>query len=614
MRRRRDRLHTALFLAIGLAVTGFAILSYGVRFFQRVELTTVDTRFTIRGDQPTPTDVVVVGVDEETFSRLKVQWPFPRSYHGKVVANLHKAGAKVPAMDIQFSEFTTPMPRCGQRCENLAIEEDNALTDALSAARPTVLAATEVTKTGKPNLFQGADVTQIGSRPGYSALPGDADGVIRRIQYSTSGLESFALAAAETYLGRQVPRSAWPADTAWIDYAGPPGTVVTVPYWRVYEGKFDPSLVRGKVAVVGSLLPILQDVHPTPTSGGGQTPGPEIQATAIDTIIKGFPLRDAPPWLNVLAICILGMIPPLLGLRLSVVWTIVSAVALGVLYSAATQWSFNHGRILAFIYPVGALAISTVGALGVHYVLAAFERQRTRDTFARFVPETVVNQVLGRTDQELRLGGERVVGTCMFTDLRNSTKFAESLPPETVVEVINRYLTELTEAILGNGGTLVSYLGDGFMAVFGAPIDQPDHADRAVAAGREILGDRLPSFNAWFREQGYGDGLRIGVGINSGPFMAGNVGSEKRLEYTAMGDTINTASRLEGLTKESDFFMLLADSTRELLQQPLGDDLVEVGEVDVRGRAGKVKVWSVEEARKPDVAAPAAAAAAPAAV
>jgi adenylate cyclase len=186
----------------------------------------------------------------------------------------------------------------------------------------------------------------------------------------------------------------------------------------------------------------------------------------------------------------------------------------------------------------------------------------------------------------------------MFADLRGSTQFAESRPPEMVVQVINRYLGELTEAILGNGGTLISYLGDGFMAVFGAPIEQDDHADRAVAAAREILLDRLPRFNEWFREQGYGDGFRVGIGLNSGPFMAGNVGSEKRLEYTAMGDTINTASRLEGSTKESDFYLLLADSTRAALVAPL-DDLAAVGEVDVRGRQGGVQVWSIEDARKP---------------
>jgi adenylate cyclase len=215
----------------------------------------------------------------------------------------------------------------------------------------------------------------------------------------------------------------------------------------------------------------------------------------------------------------------------------------------------------------------------------------------------VVNQVLAQTGKELRLGGVRVVGTCMFADLRGSTRFAESLPPETVVDVINRYLSELTEAIHGHGGTLISYLGDGFMAVFGAPIEQEDHADRALGAAREILGERLPRFNEWLRGQGYADGFVIGIGINTGPFMAGNVGSEQRLEYTAMGDTINTASRLEGATKEAGFYMLLADSTRVALTRAWDGELVDVGELDVRGREGKIEIWSIEQARKAQVAA-----------
>jgi adenylate cyclase len=190
-----------------------------------------------------------------------------------------------------------------------------------------------------------------------------------------------------------------------------------------------------------------------------------------------------------------------------------------------------------------------------------------------------------------------VTGTCMFTDLRDSTSFAESLPPEQVVDVVNRYLGELTEAILGHGGTLISYLGDGFMAIFGAPIEQEDHADRALAAAREILEERLPRFNEWFRASGYGEGFRMGIGINTGVFLAGNVGSERRLEYTAMGDTVNTASRLEGLTKGSGHSVFISESTCNALTRP-ANELVFAGEQEVRGRAGKIKVWSLP-ARQP---------------
>jgi adenylate cyclase len=595
--RRRD-LRTVLFFAIGLLAGGLAIVAYGLHVFQRLELSTVDARFSIRGDLATPKDVVVVGIDDVTFNETRLQWPFPRSVQAKVIDRLSAAGAKVIVEDIQYTEPTTPMPGCGALCSRLADKEDEALAESVYNAdrknSKVVLSTTEVADDGSTNVL-GGNARLLGARAANGNYIPDVDGVIRRFRYQIDGLETLPLVAAERALGHPIDPSALPDQRSWIDFAGPSGAVPFLSFARVLKGKFDPAVVRGAIVVVGGTAPSLQDVHPTSTSGGSEVPGAEIQASAIHTVLGGFPLRNGPSWLNLWVICILALIPPFLGLRFSVAWTIATATLLGGAYAVGTQYAFDHGTILAFVYPVGALAISTVGALGAHYLFAAFDRQRTRDTFARFVPEAVVNQVLAQTRGELRLGGVRVVGTCMFVDLRGSTQFAESLPPETVVHVINRYLSELTEAILGHGGTLISYLGDGFMAVFGAPITQEDHADRALCAAREIIAERLPRFNEWLHEQGYGDSFAIGIGINTGPFMAGNVGSEKRLEYTAMGDTINTASRLEGSTKDSDFYLLMADST----STALGGDFVAVGEIDVRGRQDAIKTWSIEEARKP---------------
>ena len=134
-------------------------------------------------------------------------------------------------------------------------------------------------------------------------------------------------------------------------------------------------------------------------------------------------------------------------------------------------------------------------------MLEAFERALTRDVFARFVPEAVVDQVLARTGGELRLGGEKVFGTAMFTDLRGFTTFSEGLPADEVIGLLNRYLGIMSDAVLAHGGTLVTYTGDGMMAVFGAPLPQDDHADRALAAAREMLEVRLPDFNDWLHEQ-----------------------------------------------------------------------------------------------------------------
>ena len=220
-----------------------------------------------------------------------------------------------------------------------------------------------------------------------------------------------------------------------------------------------------------------------------------------------------------------------------------------------------------------ALALETVARAREK---ADAEKRHVRDLFSRFVPEAVVEEVLAQADGA-RLGGRALNGTIMFTDLRGFTTFSESRPADEVIEVVNRILSEQTETIMAHGGTIIAYLGDGLMAAFGAPIEQPDHADRALAAARELIGTTLPALNAWMREQGYGDGFRMGVGVNSGSFISGNVGHERRLEYTAIGDVINTASRIEGLTKGTRHQLLFSDATLGALTvRP--DDLVDFGE------------------------------------
>jgi adenylate cyclase len=224
--------------------------------------------------------------------------------------------------------------------------------------------------------------------------------------------------------------------------------------------------------------------------------------------------------------------------------------------------------------------------------LHRLERDRVRDVFARFLPESVVDEALARSGGELRLGGERMVGTVMFTDLRSFTSFAETTPAERVIDVLNRYLTEMGGAVLDHGGTLVDYMGDGIMAAFGAPIPTDDHADRAVEAARVMIGERLPALNRWLAEQGYTDRFRMGIGLNSGPLMSGNVGSERRLEYTIIGDTVNTASRIEGLTKEAPFPVLVADGTRAAMRSQ-ADDLMFVDEFEIRGKQSRIKLWGL---------------------
>jgi adenylate cyclase len=586
-----------MFLLLGVAAltTALGLIAYADEWFHRAELDTVDLRFEIRGDEKAPDDLVVVGVDDDTFSDLNEQWPFPRSMHGQVIDRLKADGAKVIAYDVQFTEPTE-------------VEEDNALIEATANAGNLVFATTEVDPGGATRVLGGDDVLRdVGARPGNGILPDDPGGVKRRFEYEFDGLKLFSVVAAERAGVKVDPNDFNGEDgTEWIDFLGGPGTIPEVPFSQVLRGDFRPGTFRDKIVVVGATAPVLKDVFPTSTSGDEVMSGPEVQAHAISTIMRGLPLQPAAGWINVLAIVLLALAAPLLSLRLKPGWAIGGAFLLAVLWFGIAILLFNSGTIVDLLIPLGTALVSMVAALSVHYFTETRERRRTRQLFARFVPENVVDQVLDRTDDDLRLGGVEREGTVMFSDLRGFTSFAESLPVTRVIEVLNRYLGEMSEAILNHGGTLVAYMGDGIMAVFGAPIEQPDHADRGLAAAREMLGPRLETFNQYLRDEGLHDeGFRMGVGLNSGPVMSGNVGSERRLEYTAIGDTTNTAARLEGMTKGTPHMLFIAESTKDMLTRPL-EELFFVDEFDVRGRQAKIRLWSLPEASDQ---APAAAAA-----
>ncbi|HEX6228054.1 MAG TPA: adenylate/guanylate cyclase domain-containing protein [Solirubrobacterales bacterium] len=567
------------FVLVGALAAAIGIATYAADAFRTLELNSVDTRFSVRGTEEPPSEVAVVAIDDVTFSRLGVQWPFPRSLHGELIDRLTEAGVRAIAYDVQFTEPTTP-------------REDNALIRAVDRARNVVLATEEVEGRGRTNVFGGdAVLRSIGARAGNSLVPADDDGAYRRFPYSLQGLEGLAVATAEEATGEVVERDGFDSDGAWIDYAGPPETIPTYSFSEVLRGGIDREELSDKIVVVGASAPSLQDVKPTSVRGGLMA-GAELQANAIATTLDDLPLRSAPGWADVLLILLFAAVGPLAGYALRPVVAFGVALAGGALFLVVSQISFNSGLILPVVYPLVALSAGAVGTLALHYLRAAFERQRVRFTFSRFVPEEVVDEVLAEGEGRLQLGGVRREATVLFCDLRGFTSYSETRAPEEVVEVLNHYLSEMTDAIMDHGGTLVSYMGDGILAVFGAPIEQPDHADRAIAAAREMLDVRLPAFCEWMRSTGHGDGFGMGVGLNSGEIMSGQVGSERRMEYTTIGDTTNTASRLEGMTKGSGYRIFIADSTRAARNEP-DHDLVYVGEREVRGRERPLKVWSL---------------------
>jgi adenylate cyclase len=581
------RLRGLLLVIVGVAFTGLAIVAYGTDLLRSLELSTVNTRFQIRGSQPRPPDVVLVEVDEATFSELPTyQWPYPRKLHAQVIEAISRENPKVIAYDVQFSE------------KGASEQENIALAEAIQSAHGhTVLAFTETERNGEPR-FLGAEKTSevlsgIGARAASALFPLDPGGVDRRVTYEVDHLKTFAVVSSEVAEGHTVSRRLFGGNSAWIDYYGRAGTFSRISFSRVLKHSFPAGLFHDKIVLVGASVPSLHDVAPTSTSS--QMPGVEIQANAIKTVMRGLPLRSLSTVLSIVLIVLAGMLAPLVGLRAGPSLTIAAALGAGALLTVGAQLAFNGGRVIPFVYAAGALLTSGVGSLSVQLVTIAFERERVRDLFSRFVPENVVDEVLASADHGLRLGGVQREGTVMFTDLRGFTSFAESLAPDDVIEVLNRYLSEMSDAILDHGGTLVAYMGDGIMAVFGAPIVQLDHADRALSAAREMLTVRLPRFNAWLEQRDLGAGFRMGIGLNSGHVMSGNVGSERRVEYTAVGDTTNTAARIEQLTKGTPHQLMLSVATKDALTEPPGD-LVFVEHVELRGRTAATDIWSLADA------------------
>lgn len=554
---------TALLVVAGVLSAALGVAGSSSHVLRGPELATVDARFDVRGERAPHPDVVVVGLDATSLTTLDVRPPIPRRLHAAVIDELRRKGARTIAYDFEFVGQTT-------------VRDDNALFRALQRASGVIL-ATSVVNPGPVTPYDGL-AEETGAVIASVNFPAGATrgGTFRRMPRDELGLPVLAVAAA----GGGAAPERFAGDGAWIDFAGPAGTYEPLAFSDVLAGQGD---VRGKIVLVGPTDPIIQDVHPT-ASGEGM-PGVEIHANAVATILDDFPLRDPPGWLALLLIAGLGLAVPLAAIPLRGLRWLPLPVLLGIGFPVTAQLAFDGGTVLPVAAPLVALLIGSLGTLAVAYATDLRDRRRLRASFARFVPPALVDAMA----EHARLGGEELDATVLFCDLRGSTPVVERLSAPEVIAMLDRFLTAMSDAVLDHGGTVVSYLGDGLMAVFGAPLAQADHADRALAAAREMLGPRLAAFNA-----DGGHELRLGVGLCSGPVMSGTVGSDRRLEYAAVGNPTVIASRLEALTKERGGGLLVAESTVDRMRER-PRDLEPVGELEVRGRGERVAAWTIGE-------------------
>ncbi len=331
---------------------------------ERVDGDAIDRGFSHR-ERVVPRDVAVVGIDTRTLDALPWRWPYPRTAHARLVDRLHAAGVRQIVFDVEFTQPTPGKPW-----------EDQALFDALGRAGGGVLATTETDADGGTDVLGGDEnLRSINARAGAAAVDVDRGGVARRLPLEDGGLPTMAVTVARR-LGVSVPRDAFTGQGAWIDFAGPPGTVPTYSYSDVYRGHVDPAALRGRVVVVGATSPLLHDLHSVPTSDGTLMSGAELQANAVHTALAGFPLRSAGGWVLVLMSLLLAASAALLVLLMRPLRAAGSALVIAVAYAIATQLLFDAGWIVPVVTPLIALGLSVWWSVTAVLIIERGERRR----------------------------------------------------------------------------------------------------------------------------------------------------------------------------------------------------------------------------------------------
>jgi adenylate cyclase len=587
-----------------------------------------------------PQHVVIVSVGDAALAAHPdeplVTWS---PYWARAVQVLRAQGAKAIGLDYLFMvSLESWLKRVHLPAGEAILNFDRPFKEQLASGQ-VALAARRLSRKGKsifilPVQEFAAALPNLPAHIGLINLVIDEDGAVRRYvpaleddagqvyltlpQLLASDLQGRA-PQAEIARFKSDPRlKIWSGkvegdDNAFprIGFVGPPGnpnsrapaTFERLPFERLLApgADQDPDLEKilaGKLAIVTYEPAGGQDRHATPYAlgfwpwQGRYMTGAEIHANVIETILTGLAPRPVPRLVDLAVLAVFLAAGLLLFFRLSI-WPGLAALACLSLLAAALGYGlFLTYRLLPVVSLQLGLALGYVGTLGLRLTGEERQRARLRQIFGRYVAEEVVEKLLA-DGANPDLGGEAYRVTVLFSDIRNFTTISESLEPAQVVEMLNRYFTRACEPILAAGGTVDKFVGDAIMAVFGAPATHPDHARRAIQAALGLV-VAAQEFQTWLADRFPGRDLprfKIGVGLHTGEAVVGNIGSPKRLEYTAIGDTVNTASRLEGQSKELGWTIVASRATLSAANPG-----VVVGDrrtVTVKGRREPVEVCEI---------------------
>ncbi len=571
--------------------------------FGRLEYSARDALMRLRGSQDASEDIVIVAIDDFSFNWTGYRWPWSRAYYAEIVDQINNGGGKVVGLDLFLF------------APDSESENDPLLADSLAKVPASVTVA-QIAKDPSTTYMVSSlsqplpAYLQVLDGVGITAFTRDEDAIVRSVQaydlFQDQVYYNWAFEVARLYMGADQP--AKPTNTSLqynhanvplhskqilINYAGAAGTYTTYSAANVHDGvtlEENPEAFRDKIVLIGATTVTLQDVYPTPYATQIPTAGVEVVANAIDTILQGKYLTEAPPWLALMLVVMAAIIAAFIARsqRPSITVLVLGGVMVAyIIFSFLVLTKSNY--ILPIVFPLTMLFLGVVIPTLEQAVAQELEKRRLRNLFSRFIAPEMVDQMV--KTQDINSLNKRANLTILFSDIRGFTTLSEKLSPEGVVNLLNPYLEAMTAVVHNYGGTVDKYEGDAIVAFFGEPVSFEDHAARTVRAAVDMLKALDDLSETWLAEQRLEKRFNIGIGINTGEVFVGLLGSKERINYTIIGDNANLAARLQDLTKTYSWPILISESTYQSVKDEFETEFVDA--VTVKGKTKPVNIYKV---------------------
>jgi len=624
-------------LVIGLTAGLIALVIGHTRLMVVAEAKLYDWRMrTIaeRSGQPRG-DIALVEINETSIRDLEPllgRWPWPRVTHAAIIDFIAQGKPKVIAYDVLFGEPDTRLSfQYGEHVMS-GDDSDGALGRAIQDAGTVVMLADAVfegvtgilaqeprfiPETGYRSSGDAAprdlitpplDAYTAAARAiGHNFLELDRDGVARRIipllRAGDRVVPSLGIAAA-VEAGRLDKQSLRLGSEFRVRYEAPPVRPDGTRAYPSYEARhllaaaeeiaagqtpsIDPSVFTDRIVFVGVTAAGIGDTFASPFERSNSLPGIVMHATVADNILSGRTLTRVARWVNAIVLFVPVLIVGAAAARLPVFTGTALSIAVAAIATLLSFVWFGGGHWTFLAGPWLGMSLALFGGVAYQYFFEDREKRRVKQLFGRFVSRDVFERLL-ENPALAALGGERREMSVLFSDIRGFTSVSERGNPEDIVAQLNEYFGRMVDVVFRHGGTVDKFVGDMVMALFGAPVADPKHADHAVAAAVDMTRE-LDDLNVKWKQEGKA-ALDIGIGINSGEMIAGNIGSERIMSYTVIGDAVNLGARLESLNKEYGTRIIISAATRTLLTETF--DLKPLGGVVVKGRTAPVEIFEV---------------------